>query len=220
MHYKRFFVCFLLLTLLAPPCAGEAADFVMPDREALSEVTLYRVIDGDTVVFESNKILLTVRMIGINAPESGAPYAVNATEFLENCLQDTRVFIEKGEEQLDDYGRLLAYVWLDDGTLLNERALREGTAALCFFPPNLRYAAALTEAQTAALNGNVGMWAVYSETDRDDEPADVRYIGNVKSRVLHRSDCLSLPSEKNRVYFTSYEDAIRNGFHECQNCFR
>lgn len=210
----------ILFVLMAPRARGEAADPVMPDRDTLSEVTLYRVIDGDTAVFESNKILLTVRLIGINAPESGAIYALNAAEFLEGCLTGTQIFLEKGEEPLDDYGRLLAYVWLGDGTLVNLRALREGTAALCFFPPNLRYAEALTRAQAAALGEKKGMWALYGDGAADVDESEIRYIGNVKSHVLHMPDCLSLPTEKNRIYFDVYDDAIRQGYHECQNCFK
>lgn len=44
------------------------------------------------------------------------------------------------------------------------------------------------------------------------------YIGNVRSHAFHRSTCASLPAEHNRVYFTSRDDAIRQGYHPCGRC--
>ena len=45
-------------------------------------------------------------------------------------------------------------------------------------------------------------------------------IGNVNSKVYHYQDCMSLPLEKNRVYFNSIEDAEAAGYRKCGNCVR
>lgn len=45
-----------------------------------------------------------------------------------------------------------------------------------------------------------------------------KYIGNKNSKIVHKSSCSSLPAEKNRIYFDSYEEAISQGFSPCRNC--
>ncbi len=45
-----------------------------------------------------------------------------------------------------------------------------------------------------------------------------QYVGNVNSKVLHSIGCSSLPSEKNRVYFDTYEEALSAGYHDCSKC--
>ncbi len=47
---------------------------------------------------------------------------------------------------------------------------------------------------------------------------DAVFIGNVNSKKLHVEGCASLPKEENRVYFDSYEEAIRQGYTPCGKC--
>ncbi len=54
--------------------------------------------------------------------------------------------------------------------------------------------------------------------DTTNESSDVVYIGNIKSKSFHREDCSGLPMEKNRVYFTSKEEAQQQGYTQCGNC--
>ena len=49
-----------------------------------------------------------------------------------------------------------------------------------------------------------------------DEP--VQIIGNRKTRKYHEPHCRTLPAEKNRVYFSSDEEAERAGYVHCKNC--
>lgn len=44
------------------------------------------------------------------------------------------------------------------------------------------------------------------------------YIGNKNSKKFHRYDCWTLPSEENRIEFTSREDAVNSGYSPCGNC--
>lgn len=55
----------------------------------------------------------------------------------------------------------------------------------------------------------------------DTEPETTQgqtYIGNINSKKLHLPTCSSLPKEENRVYFSSYEDAIAEGYVPCSRC--
>lgn len=50
------------------------------------------------------------------------------------------------------------------------------------------------------------------------ETAQEMYIGNVNSRKFHLPTCSSLPEEKNRIYFSSYDEAVAQGYSPCGNC--
>lgn len=87
-----------------------------------SLVTVSRVIDGDTIVIEMDGTKSRIRMIGVNTPESASPDESKnteegkiASEYTKNALPEgTKVFLEFGDKWYDQYGRLLAYVWLDE----------------------------------------------------------------------------------------------------------
>ena len=64
-------------------------------------------------------------------------------------------------------------------------------------------------------------WENQNAAPEDVEPAEgvsQRYIGNKNSMKFHTPDCRNLPSEENRVYFDSYEDAVRAGYAPCGSC--
>lgn len=50
------------------------------------------------------------------------------------------------------------------------------------------------------------------------ETISASYIGNKNSKKFHTEDCSSLPSEKNQVIFSSYEEAIEAGYTPCSSC--
>lgn len=110
--------------------------------------TLYdviRVVDGDTIVVNYNGTEETVRLIGVDTPESVHPTAsknteagVAASKFTTFYLSDKQVELEFDVQERDQYGRLLAYVYLD-GEMLNEKLLRTGYASIATYPPNVKY---------------------------------------------------------------------------------
>jgi micrococcal nuclease len=88
-----------------------------------------RVIDGDTIVAEE---IGRVRLIGVDTPESVHPrqqvqeFAAKAAAFLRNLVEGRYVRLEFESVRRDRYGRTLAYVFLSDGTLVNEEIIRCG----------------------------------------------------------------------------------------------
>ncbi len=44
------------------------------------------------------------------------------------------------------------------------------------------------------------------------------YIGNANTKKFHIPSCYTLPEEKNRVYFTTIDEATQNGYVPCENC--
>jgi micrococcal nuclease len=129
-------------------------------------VTVYRVTDGDTVrVSPEIEGEDAVRLIGVDTPETNKggrglsePYAEEAKSFMHSNLQDSDVTLQFDAERKDDYGRLLAYVYLSDGTMFNETLLREGYAQVATFPPNTRYLNRFEEVQKEAREDGRGIW--------------------------------------------------------------
>jgi micrococcal nuclease len=90
-----------------------------------------RVVDGDT--FDAIGIG-RVRLLGIDAPEIGgrferpAPFALEARDALQSLVLHRWVRFECEGRQVDDYGRRLAYVFLETGQFVNAALVRNGLA--------------------------------------------------------------------------------------------
>jgi len=132
-------------------------------------VELASVSDGDTLDVVANGRLESVRLVGVDAPESGGPYravecfGLEGTAFLEWLLaSDGQLFMEQDLEDRDQYGRLLRWAWLDLGDgevyLLNEAVIRAGHAERFRDTPNRRYVDELIEAEEFAQYYGVGLW--------------------------------------------------------------
>ena len=62
-------------------------------------------------------------------------------------------------------------------------------------------------------------WDNQSANPENAEPAQpVQFIGNVNSHKFHAPDCANLPTEKNRIIFDTYEEAINAGYTPCGSC--
>jgi len=122
-----------------------------------------RVVDGDTVEARFSGRPLTVRLIGIDTPESVAPdqpvqcFALQASGYTTGRLEGARVRLQFDLERIDPFGRTLAYVWLGD-ELFNETLVREGYASVTTYPPNVRYVDRFRAAQREARSHGRGVW--------------------------------------------------------------
>jgi micrococcal nuclease len=124
-----------------------------------------RVVDGDTIVVAIAGDEKKVRLIGVDTPESvhpddsrNVPYGKISSEFTRTALEGKMVYLEYDVEPTDRYGRMLAYVWLDD-VMFNKTLLIEGHAVLATYPPNVRYVDEFTGLQTQAREDGKGLWA-------------------------------------------------------------
>ncbi len=158
----------LALLCLLSGCSSRLVSDLLPDGEGPveAEVTVARVTDGDTVrITPEVDGEDRVRLIGVDAPETDSergpePYGEEAGSFAQKSLEGRDVILEFDAERKDDYGRLLAYVYLPDGTMFNEMLLREGYAQVATFPPNTRYLNRFEEAQEEAREARRGIWAL------------------------------------------------------------
>ena len=115
--------------------------------------------DGDTIRLGE---LGSVRLIGIDTPEvyGGVEcFGREASGFAERLLPlGTRVRYRVGEEERDRYGRLLAYVWLPDGRMLNRVMIEKGYAQPLTIPPNVAFADVFRAGARAARQAGLGLW--------------------------------------------------------------
>jgi micrococcal nuclease len=124
----------------------------------LALAALPRVVgisDGDTLTVRDGEKTYKVRLHGIDCPEKGQPFGRAATEYTARLAQGRPVRVV--ERSRDRYGRVVADVWLEDGTWLNHALVREGLA--WWFR---RYAArdkALAELEEKAREARRGLWA-------------------------------------------------------------
>ncbi len=139
-----------------------------PGNYSLSDygtvVTVSRVVDGDTIeVSPVVEDVSEVRLIGVDTPEvygEAEPFGAEASEFTKQALSGQHVALELDAEKIDPYGRLLAYVWLEDGGMFNETLVEEGYAQVATFPPNVRYTDRFLEAQREAREAGRGLWGL------------------------------------------------------------
>jgi len=129
MHYKQkyaFLLIFLVIFLFVINY-----NFLDKSLEGFFEESesgfVERVIDGDTIVVNST----SVRLLGINCPEKGEKYYEEAKDFLEKEVLNKTVELKFGNERYDRYGRLLAYVFLDEENV-NLELVEKGFANFYF----------------------------------------------------------------------------------------
>jgi micrococcal nuclease len=165
----RFFILSLVLFSFLSSFPSHAQTFT---------VVVLRVIDGDTIKMNIQGKPESVRLIGIDTPESKAN--AKAMRDSNRSGQDMAAIVSQGKEaaaytrsrvkkgdtvrietdvqQRDKYRRILAYVWLSDGTMLNEAIVRAGYAQPATFPPNVRYQDLFLEAARDARRNGRGLW--------------------------------------------------------------
>jgi micrococcal nuclease len=129
-----------------------------------------RVIDGDTFEIIYNDIPTKVRLIGVDTPEtvkSGTPiqfYGKESSDFTKKTLEGKTVTLEFDKERYDLYKRLLAYVYLSNGDMLNLILLHRGYATVKFYSPNTKYKKVFLDVEQRALESNIGRWNTTSQS--------------------------------------------------------
>ena len=188
------------------------------DVSAESWYVVKYVNDGDTIVLTNGK---RVRYIGVNAPEidhhnhRAQPFGYEARTFNKKMVLNRKIRLEFDQEDHDRYGRRLAYIFLPDGTFLNENLLQIGYAYFLFKKPNLKYNQRLLKAQQEAMKAERGLWNNWNERKRP-------YVGNRNSRRFHLDSCASAGKikRKNRVRFSTGWEAFKAGYAPAGGCIK
>jgi micrococcal nuclease len=89
---------------------------------------------------------------------------LEAKKFVENLLRNVYVvIIETDVKPLDHYGRVLGYVWLPDGRMLNREIICNGYALPLTIPPNVKYQREFLNCFRKALKEKRGLWGKVSD---------------------------------------------------------
>lgn len=144
----------------SPVASGTSAAPELRGERAVVE----RVIDGDTVDVQLDGEVVRVRLLNIDTPETKDPHEIveclgpEATALLEELLPPgTVVGLEYDEERTDSYGRTLAGVFLEDGTLVNAEIARQGLGTPLHIAPNDRFLPPVEEAFAEAEQQQAGL---------------------------------------------------------------
>lgn len=134
-----------------------------PSLAGMEETYVKRVVDGDTFITGNDE---RVRLIGIDAPESvkpdtlPEPYGPEASAYVKELLEGKTVYMDVDVSDTDRFDRLLRYIYLADGTFVNEKLLEEGYARHVVFPPDVAFEARLRDAENRAKSDGEGLWGL------------------------------------------------------------
>lgn len=142
---------------------AEKLIFPQPSPEGAAYAVI-RAIDGDTLLVSAAGQEVSVRLIGVDAPESvhpepdqNTPEGEFASQWMKAFISGKTVSLEYDEELFDRYGRTLAYVYVD-GVLLEDHLLRAGMARTLTMEPNTRYQHHFEQIEKEAKNNGAGFW--------------------------------------------------------------
>ncbi|MEP7046752.1 MAG: thermonuclease family protein [Ilumatobacteraceae bacterium] len=161
---RRMLLC---IAVLATACRPGDPPAPSPPAALVTNATMVSVVDGDTIDVSIDGHRERVRLIGIDTPETKKPhtpvqcYGPEATKFTKSLLATgTPLHLERDVVARDDYGRMLAYVYLAaDGVFVNMSIIRHGYARVLTIRPNSAHAAEFVAAAGEADAENIGLWA-------------------------------------------------------------
>lgn len=140
------------------------------------KVHVKRVVDGDTLLLQTGERL---RLIGIDTPESvkpdtpPEPFSHEASVFTKRLVEGRDVRLEFDRHREDQYGRTLAYVYVDD-LLLNEEIVRQGfSRAETRFPFRSDFQRRFVEAEKEARAAKRGIWSLAPQASGGVQPRRV-----------------------------------------------
>ncbi|MEQ7128279.1 thermonuclease family protein [Actinopolymorpha sp. B11F2] len=146
------------------------------ERSGWSQVV--DIVDGDTIKVSAGGAIETVRLIGLDTPETRHPdkpvqcFGPEATTHARDLLEGEQVRLETDATQgrLDRYGRTLAYLWLRDGRLINETMISDGYGREYTYDKPYRYQSRLQAAERAARKSMTGLWKACQASPKPPAP--------------------------------------------------
>lgn len=217
-----------LVTRGAP--ASDQGAWLQQDFRGKPTYEVVRIVDGDTVVVLMEGKEVTVRLIGVDAPESAAADEVaqatgqEASRFLADLLQGEEVYIERDHTFQDKYGRELLYLYrAPEGLFVNLEIIRQGYGrTYTKFP--FEYMKLFRQYEASARKAQRGLWrdAGRSAMSRETSPAhaessDAR-VTVYRTRTgtkYHREGCRHLSKSKIPI---SLQQAQTMGYTPCAVC--
>jgi micrococcal nuclease len=159
-----------------PPATPQSNETSAPKEEVLGSQTetffpVTEVVDGDTIKVRIDGQAQTVRLIGVDTPETVAPgqpvecFGIEASNFLKDLLigKSVELTADPTQDDIDKYGRLLRYVYMEDATFVNHKLILEGYAYEYTYDVPYESQSLFQTAQAEAENENRGLWGPICE---------------------------------------------------------
>lgn len=126
-----------------------------------------KVVDGDTIDIVGHGKEERVRLIGINTPETVDPrrpvqcYGKEASDYMKKLASAQEVYIEldPSQSKYDKNSRLLAYVYVSSGEMLNRKMIQDGYAYEYTYDNPYKYQIEFKNLQSLAKQNSVGLWS-------------------------------------------------------------
>lgn len=171
------------------------------------------VYDGDTLTLVDER---RVRLLGIDCPEvkEKQAFSQEAKEYTkQKCHQkDIWISFQANSEKADHYGRLLAFVWVEENNgylCVNEGIVGAGLASV--YKPNTDAKVSnwdkLLALQSQARVGKKGLWSTFE---------DYTVVKTSNGSAYHKRECEHVA--KSRVTELKASEAAKLGLHPCRTC--
>lgn len=179
--------------------------------------TVKYVYDGDTILIDNGK---KVRYLGVDAPDfnyngqNNSRLAELSKDFNLQLVKGERVRLEFDKNKKDQYGRLLAYVFLNGNEMINAILIRKGLAHVMIKIPNKKYLDLLLKYQRQAMKKKIGVWQhILNSTEN-------QYLGNKNSYRFHKTNCpySKKIASRNLIKFENRFESFWAGFSPCEKC--
>jgi endonuclease YncB( thermonuclease family) len=163
---------------MGQPPAGQAPAFTPPPD--LAAAVVVNVVDGDTIDVQLDGTTERLRLIGMDTPETVDPrvpvqcYGREASAKARELLlgQTVRLEADPSQGERDAYDRLLRYIWLADGRLINLEMIAQGYAHEYTYRTPYKYQQAFRAAEQAARAAGLGLWSPATRNGNTEQPAD------------------------------------------------
>lgn len=168
-------------------------DWAVTDSLAKEFFSVVSVTDGDTLKINIDGQVETIRVIGINTPETVHPnkpvecFGREASAKAKSLLSASRVtiFYDQSQGERDKYGRLLVYVTLEDGQDFGETMIKEGFAYESTYNVPYEKQSLYKAAQKHAETNEVGLWAAGACSEVEIQPE----LTNTASNNIPNPSC-------------------------------
>ena len=186
-----------------------------------------KIIDGDTLMIKINDKETAIRLIGIDTPETKDPrktvqcFGKEATEKAIELMENKKVRLESDETQddKDKYGRLLRYVYLNDGTLVNKKLIEDGFGFEYTYKIPYKFQFEFKEAQKLAEEKKMGLWnenicPVLTITPTATKQVESAKITEAPGKIVQNNSRFTCDCSKACTQISSGEEA----YFQLNNC--
>ncbi|PLX20876.1 hypothetical protein C0584_03770 [Candidatus Parcubacteria bacterium] len=214
-------------------------DITKENEQKPAEYRVVEVIDGDTIKVDLSSRIETIRLIGIDTPETVHPekpvecFGLEASQKLKALLDNTYVTLEAdaSQDNRDKYSRLLRYVYRDDGLFINKWLVENGYAYEYTYLTPYNFQKDFRLAENLAKDMKLGLWAdgVCDNTilNLSEQERTCLIKGNIsytsEEKIYHLPDCddynkTVVNEAKGEKWFCTEEEALLAGWRKAGNC--